>query len=317
MNPDRLSGYLHPTPPFRLPARIPEGRPHQVTPHRDGVRLQLHLNIDGRPLLATVRAVGTPRRPVLAWELTAAHAISEAIRYAALERLVRILDLHAPRHDFLAAAALDPPLQAVLRHRGGAVPIRAATVFEAVVIAVIRQHHPHRSGRCLTRLATHFGAALPGAPGQGHAFPAPSAFLKPSLERLAALSGSRELAWRLQVVASGIEEGGDARLMQLSSPALGAWLGDIAGLDAAAVRWLLIRDLGRNDPLPAPDSLLDQGLRAIYGPLNGDDYLRLTARYRPWSSIWDAVVRMAGEQVSGTAVTAEGPLVFSSRPELR
>ena len=262
--------------------------------YEDG-RYRRLLRIDGRLALVDVGWNGEPDTPALT---VRAHGAGLGDEHApAIERTVGWLlgtdqDL-APFYRLALADAGLAPL--VRRFRGLHVP-QAASVFEALVSAVLGQQVSSVVARVLRNTVVEaYGDQLEHDGSIYTAFPTPAALAGASVEdlRTAKLSGRK--AEYVQGIAQGVASG-ELDLEALHScpdAEIVEELCRIRGVGPWTAHWLLIRAFDRADGFPHGDLALQRHVTAILGRdseakggsrMSGDEALKASLRWAPYRS---------------------------------
>ena len=161
---------LTPTPPFDLHATANHQTYYQrefgADMYRDGVYYRA-LEVEGSLLLAVVRSTGTVEAPALALEVLGEGVRSRVVGLVA-EEMTRMLALRVNLRPFYAMAEEDPFLAAATRSFYGLHPPQTASVFEALVMAIIGQQISGAVARAIrartARALRSSGICIPDGP---------------------------------------------------------------------------------------------------------------------------------------------------------
>ncbi|MFO1051539.1 MAG: Ada metal-binding domain-containing protein [Planctomycetota bacterium] len=233
-----------------------------VSERREGDRFLQAVELDGSP---AVLELDFSRHGRVGVALESARALSPAMRIAAHRVVVRLLGLGADDAGFARrAAALGETAGWARRYPGLRVPC-TATVFDALVLAIVGQQVNLGFALELRReLVSMCGAS---APRGLRALPSPSAVAALTVDALRDRRFSRQKAECLIAVARAIEDGTldlDA-LERGSARTARRRLCEIRGLGPWSAEYVLMRGFGHADCAPAGDVALAVALQAACG----------------------------------------------------
>lgn len=243
------------------------------------------LDVRGKLVLATVRSVGSVAAPELAVELQGDGLASQDAALAA-DQVAWILGAHQQLTPFYALAQTDPVLSAVVERFNGLHLPHAASVFEALVLAILGQQLATNVARIIrTLLIETYGPCQTFQGETYYTFPRPESLLAATVEELQRLKLSRRKAEYIQGIAAAAlgESNGLEALRQLPDADVVEQLRQLRGVGPWTAQWALIRALGRPDAFPLGDLALRRTVSQLY--FNGADLddARLEEFSRRWS----------------------------------
>lgn len=224
------------------------------------------LELNGLPLLAVVRATGTADLPSLSLEITG-EGVLPSVRKRVAESMTRMLSLELDLRPFYAKAREDPLLYQATQSFYGLHPPQTASVFEALVMAIIGQQISGAVARALRiRIVQALGIPLTVDGGTLHTFPNAVAFMNARHDGLRALGlSNRKTEYILDIAARAADgqfEFDD--FARLSNAEVTDRLTQIRGVGAWTAQWVMLRALGRTDPFPAGDLALRRVISQHY-----------------------------------------------------
>ncbi len=285
-----ISLTLQPTPPFDFELTAGYHTYFQARSGADNVESGVYrrlLDLDGRLALAEVRSTGAVDSPELAVELrgedlTAAHGEQAA------DQIRWMLGTGQDLVPFYALAESEPMLASLgSRFRGLHLP-RTATLFEALVLAILGQQISAAVARAMRMLLIErFGesAELDGV--TYYAFPRPESILASSPEELRSLKLTRRKAEYIHGIAAKAIEPGWADLPHLPDGEIVSRLTSLRGVGHWTAQWALVRGLARPDALPLGDLALRRGVSRLW--LDGEtvtdaEVEAIAGHWCPWRS---------------------------------
>jgi 3-methyladenine DNA glycosylase/8-oxoguanine DNA glycosylase len=216
--------------------------------------LRAGLHIDGRPAIIEIRQNGEQPQQVVA-SITAPLG---AIRLRAIAG--RLIGADLDLRPFYALSADHPVMGPVVKALKGVKPLRPASLFEMLIVAITEQQLSLAAAFYIRRrLVERFGTQRDGV----WIFPTPVTLAAASLAELATCGLSRRKAEYIRDVAGEIAAGRldlDALAGMTDAEAHGV-LARQRGFGAWSIQYVLTRGLGRPDCLPAGDV----GLRRVVG----------------------------------------------------
>lgn len=260
---------LTPTAPFDLHLTASHQTYYQpesgADRYQDGVYSRVLL-IDGSPWVAMVCSQGNPDQPHLSLEMVG-DGVPEKAAEAAVPQISHMLTLDLPLRPFYAAVRDDPFLREATRQMYGLHPPQTASVYEALVMAVIGQQISGVVARSIrARIVKALGVPLSINGRLLFAFPTPEALLGAGPERLRSLGLSARKAEYLLGIAAAAAEGAleQGPLSRLSHQEVVEELTRLRGVGQWTAQWVLLRALARPDAFPAGDLALRRLISEVY-----------------------------------------------------
>lgn len=245
------------------------------------------LDLRNKLVLASVRSLGTVEAPELAVELEGVD-LSEPERRAAAAQVAWLLGADAPLAAFYALTQEDPVMSALTaRFRGLHLP-HTASVFEALVLAVLGQQISTNVARAIRTLLIETYGPRQTFGGQSYfAFPRPETLASASVEDLRRLKLSGRKAEYVRGIAQAAlnPSGGLDSLQELPDDAVVAQLTALRGVGPWTAQWVLVRALGRPDAFPAGDLALRRAVSRLYlggAPVSEQQAEEFSRRWSPW-----------------------------------
>lgn len=274
--------------------------------YEDG-RYRRLLRIDGRLALVDVGWNGEPDTPALTVRAHGAGIGDE--RAPAVERTVCwLLGTDQDLARFYQLALADDGLAPLVRRfRGLHVP-QAASVFEALVSAVLGQQVSSVVARVLRNtIVEAYGDQLEHDGSIYRAFPTPAALAGASVEDLRAAKLSGRKAEYVRDIAEGVDRGElDLEgLHALPDAEVVEELCRIRGVGPWTAHWLLIRAFDRADGFPHGDLALQRHVTAILcrdsetdggSRMSGEEALEASLRWAQYRSYVTTYLFAAGRQ---------------------
>jgi DNA-3-methyladenine glycosylase II len=255
---------LTPTAPFDLHLTASHQTYYQresgADRYQDGVYSRVLL-IGGSPVLAMVRFQGSADQPHLSLEMAGDGA------EAAAQQISHMLTLDLPLRPFYTAVCDDPFLGEATRQMYGLHPPQTASVYEALVMAVIGQQISGVVARSIrARVVQALGAPLAINGHTLSAFPTPEVFLGAGPEQLRRLGLSARKAEYIMGIAARAAEGAleHGPLSRMSNQEVIEDLTHLRGVGPWTAQWVLLRALARPDAFPAGDLALRRLISEVY-----------------------------------------------------
>lgn len=247
-----------------------------IEPASNALRAAMYF--EGKPAIVEIRQSGRQIDAVGPASLGEA-----ALREIAARLVNAALDLR----PFYALCADHAVLASVAASLHGLKPLRPASLFEMLVIAITEQQLSLAAAfHIRQRLVERFGQRLSGV----LIFPPPARLVAAPIAELKACGLSERKAEYIQTLAGEIAAGrlDLAALDMLSDAAAREALARHRGLGEWSIEYFLARGLGRPDSLPATDV----GLRRVVGRylshgarLSADELKRALAPFTPYRSL--------------------------------
>ena len=264
-------------------------RDRYATNRFDGAVFRRLLDLKGKLCLTSVCSLGTLDSPQLEIKITGA-SLDDAIVAAAKHRIAWLLDTDTDLSPFYVMASQDPILAPLVCELRGLHLPHTASVFEALVLAILGQQISSHVARLLrTQLTETFGAPVKIEGVTYHAFPRPEALVAAGVERLRAIKFStRKSEYIVDISAAvasgklepeGLHHQPDEEVIRI--------LTSIRGVGLWTANWLLISALGRSDGFPNSDLALLRTLGILVKegkPFQPEEALQFSSRWSPFRS---------------------------------
>ena len=253
----------------------------------DGVYRRL-LDLEGNLVLASVTNAGTVDAPELAVELQSDRLDPENIK-AATRQVAWLLGVGQDLAPFYAIGDQDPAMSAIIQRYHGLHLPHTASVYEALVLAILGQQIATNVARIIrTLLIETHGPQQKFDADTYYAFPRPESLAALSVEQLRAM----RLSWRKAEYVKGISEaaldfypGGMEALHGMSDDEVIRKVVALRGVGPWTAQWVLIRALGRPDALPSGDLSLRRVVSRVYfegSEINDSQLEEFAQRWSPW-----------------------------------
>ena len=257
--------------------------------YMDGVFSRL-LEVGGSCCLIQISSFGRIESPELRL-VVKGRDLDDRIISEAQRQAVRLLGVDQDPKPFYLMARGEPFLDPLVeRLRGLHIP-QAASVWEALVLAILGQQISSHVARLLRmRLVDNYGFPVTDNGSAHHAFPRPDVIAKIGVKGLQALKISQNKAKYIVDIADGIVSGSLdlEELQKQSDEEIIDFLTDIRGVGSWTASWLLIRAFGRPDAFPVEDLALRRTLSDLLkkdtSPLTPTRALKISKRWSPFRS---------------------------------
>ena len=257
----------------------------------DGVYRRL-LDLDGNLVLASVRSLGSVEAPELAVELQSQRLNSQDIEKAT-EQVAWLLGTSQDLTPFYEAAQQDTPLSAIVNQYHGLHLPHTASVYEAVVLAILGQQIATNVARIIRTLIIESHGPNQVFDGEDfYAFPRPETLGGLSIEELRGMKLSQRKAEYVQGISLASKNfspdsspDGFESLHRMSDEDVVASMVALRGLGIWTAQWVLIRALGRPDALPLGDLALRRVVSRVYfegAEINDAQLGEFAQRWSPW-----------------------------------
>ncbi|MCH8225237.1 MAG: DNA-3-methyladenine glycosylase 2 family protein [Chloroflexi bacterium] len=245
------------------------------------------LDLGNKLVLASVRSVGSIDAPELTVELEGDGLTSEEAAEASNE-VAWLLGTDQDLGPFYALTDGDPTMSAIAkRFRGLHLP-HTASVFEALVLAIMGQQIATNVARIIRTLFIETYGPRQTFDGRTYyAFPRPETLIEATVEDLRGM----KLSWRKAEYIRGIVEAamegafGPDQLATLNDEQVAQRLIELRGVGQWTAQWVLIRSLGRPDALPLGDLALRRAVSKLYfsgDEINDGQLDEFSRRWSPW-----------------------------------
>ncbi|MCH8350556.1 MAG: DNA-3-methyladenine glycosylase 2 family protein [Chloroflexi bacterium] len=259
----------------------------------DGVYRRL-LDLDGTLVLASVRSVGTIESPELAVELRGEGLTSSQVGQAS-ERVAWLLGAQQDLAPFYSMAEKDSTMLAMTQRFHGLHLPHTASVFEALVLAILGQQIATNVARIIrTLLIETYGPSQTFDGDVYYSFPRPETLGAVPVEELRGKKLSQRKAEYVQGIALAAldDPTGLEGLHQLTDQEVVQSVTALRGVGNWTAQWLLIRALGREDALPLGDLALRRAVSRFYfGDVQLDDkqveeFSRRWSPFRTYATVY-------------------------------
>lgn len=256
-------GTLYPIPPYDLALSTRLARLHSVLDvARDGEYWRA-LEINGALALVRVVSRGTPEAPELdVYRMNAAGPVDDALL---LRRVAHLLGVDADMRPFYAHARHDPVLWPLVQPLYGLRHVRSASLFEALMVAVIEQqialNLAQRGERWLLGWA---GGRIDYKGEPFYTFPSPERIAAASVEDLLPLKITRIRIGVMRSVARQIVDGAISFDDLHTADAAMRTLTRIKGIGQWTAAWAVIRALGAYPYIGENDVALQAAINHYY-----------------------------------------------------
>ena len=248
------------------------------------------LDLGDKLVLASVRSVGDVDAPQLAVELQA-ESLGPGQAAAATEQVARLLGTGQDLAPFYELARQDTALSPIVEQFFGLHLPHTASVFEALVLAILGQQIATNVARIIRTLMIETHGPRQTFDGETfYAFPRPETLAGLSVDQLRGLKLSQRKAEYVQGVARTALEFsscGLEPLRRMSDEEAVETMLALRGVGHWTTQWVLIRALGRPDALPLGDLALRRAVSRISSA--GEDLTdarleEFCRRWSPWRS---------------------------------
>ena len=252
----------------------------------DGVYRRL-LDLDGQLVLASVSSLGSLEKPELSVELQGEGLTSDNVEVAT-DKVAWILGVGQELEPFYASAQGDPAMAAITQRFHGLHMPHTASVFEALVLAILGQQIATNVARIIRTLLIETYGPRQTIDGETYyAFPRPETLAALRVEDLRGMKLSQRKAEYVHGIACTALDDPEfiEGLHHLDDKAVVRQITSLRGVGNWTAQWLLIRALGRPDALPLGDLALRRVVSRLYfqdEPLNDTQVEEFCRRWSPY-----------------------------------
>ena len=245
------------------------------------------LDLDGQLVLASVSSLGSLEKPELSVELQGEGLTSDNVEVAT-DKVAWILGVGQELEPFYASAQGDPAMAAITQRFHGLHMPHTASVFEALVLAILGQQIATNVARIIRTLLIETYGPRQTIDGETHyAFPRPETLAALRVEDLRGMKLSQRKAEYVHGIACTALDDPDfiEGLHHLDDEAVVRQITSLRGVGNWTAQWLLIRALGRPDALPIGDLALRRVVSRLYfqdEPLNDTQVEEFCRRWSPY-----------------------------------
>lgn len=227
---------------------------------RDYERVPAHVQIQDGRLRRVVSVLDTPilfeveaaDRPTLTLR---AEGLDDTLIAAATDRVRFYLGLDDDLEPFYRRA--DPIFDGIVRKLYGYHMLKVLTPFEAACWALIQQRTPNGfAHKTMAKLSEHFGNRLTVEGTTYTAFPEARQMLHDPQARVLDATNNTRKTDRLLHLIRAFATADETFLRQGPYGDVARWLGNIKGLGAWSVDFIMLRGLGRTEHVPWSDTAM-------------------------------------------------------------
>tara|TARA_B100001013_G_C24543105_1_gene415452 strand:+ start:7 stop:924 length:918 start_codon:yes stop_codon:yes gene_type:complete len=245
------------------------------------------LDLDGQLVLASVSSLGSLEKPELSVELQGEGLTSDNVEVAT-DKVAWILGVGQELEPFYASAQGDPAMAAITQRFHGLHMPHTASVFEALVLAILGQQIATNVARIIRTLLIETYGPRQTIDGETYyAFPRPETLAALRVDDLRGMKLSRRKAEYVHGIACTALDDPEfiEGLHHLDDEAVVRQITSLRGVGNWTAQWLLIRALGRPDALPLGDLALRRVVSRLYfqdEPLNDTEVEEFCRRWSPY-----------------------------------
>ncbi len=284
---------VSPVPPydFELTAGQPNYSREQqfkTEEYIDGCYIRL-LDLGDTVALARVRSVGPVDQPELSVELTGDDITDSDVEQAA-RQITWLLGCDQDLRPFYDAVTGDPVLADVVNDFYGYHNTRSASVYEALVQAVLGQQIATNVSRIIRGLLVeNYGVRATILDREWYAFPRAESLAMAEVDDLRQLKLSYRKAEYIQGIARAALESGDNLdgIHALEDDEVVKRMVAMRGVGNWTAQWVLVRALARPDGFPIGDLALRRTVSGLYfdgQEIDDAQLLDFSERWSPWRS---------------------------------
>ena len=282
-----------PVPPydFELTAGQPNysrDQEYKTEEYTDDAYIRL-LDLGDKVSLASVNSTGTVDNPELSVTLTGDDLTDDDGQRAA-RQLTWLLGCDQDLRPFYDSVSGDPVLAGVVADFYGYHSTRTASVYEALVQAVLGQQIATAVSRIIRNLLVqHYGVRATIAGREWYAFPRANSLATAKVEDLRQLKLSFRKSEYIQGIARAALDAPDGfeELRQLPDEEVVRQMVALRGVGNWTAQWVLVRALARPDGFPVGDLALRKTVAALYfdgAEITDQQLLDFSIRWSPWRS---------------------------------
>ena len=252
----------------------------------DGVYRRL-LDLDGQLVLASVSSLGSLEKPELSVELQGEGLTSDNVEVAT-HKVAWILGVGQELEPFYASAQGDPAMATITQRFHGLHMPHTASVFEALVLAILGQQIATNVARIIRTLLIETYGSRQTIDGETYyAFPRPETLAALRVEDLRGMKLSQRKAEYVHGIACTALDDPEfiEGLHHLDDEAVVRQITILRGVGNWTAQWLLIRALDRPDALPLGDLALRRVVSRLYfqdEPMNDSQVEEFCRRWSPY-----------------------------------
>ena len=254
----------------------------------DGAYLRL-LDLGDKAALAQVESTGSVDDPALTVSLTGDDLTDDDAERAG-RQITWLLGCDQDLRPFYDSVAHDPILRDVVEQFYGYHNTRTASVFEALVQAVMGQQIATAVARIVRNLLIqNYGLHTSIGDREWYAFPRAETLARAEVSDLRQLKLSVRKSEYIQGIARAALESPDGfeRMHDLPDDEVVKGMVALRGVGNWTAQWVLVRALARPDGFPIGDLALRRTVASLYfdgAEINDEELLEFSHRWSPWRS---------------------------------
>ena len=254
----------------------------------DGAYLRL-LDLGDKAALAQVESIGSVDDPALTVSLTG-DDLTDHDAERASRQISWLLGCDQDLRPFYDSVAHDPILRDVVEQFYGYHNTRTASVFEALVQAVMGQQIATAVARIVRNLLIqNYGLHTSIGDREWYAFPRAETLARAEVSDLRQLKLSMRKSEYIQGIARAALESPDGfeRMHDLPDDEVVKGMVALRGVGNWTAQWVLVRALARPDGFPIGDLALRRTVASLYfdgAEINDEELLEFSQRWSPWRS---------------------------------
>jgi DNA-3-methyladenine glycosylase II len=254
----------------------------------DGAYLRL-LDLGDKAALARVESAGSVDDPQLAVSLTGDDLTDDDAERAG-RQISWLLGCDQDLRPFYDSVAHDPILRDVVEQFYGYHNTRTASVFEALVQAIMGQQIATAVARIVRNLLIqNYGVRASIGDREWYAFPRAETLARAEVSDLRQLKLSVRKSEYIQGIARAALESPDGfeRMHDLPDDEVVKGMVALRGVGNWTAQWVLVRALARPDGFPIGDLALRRTVASLYfngAEINDEELLEFSHRWSPWRS---------------------------------
>ena len=260
----------------------------------EGVYQRL-VDLGNKTALVSVSSLGSVEQPELSVKVQADKLSPEEVA-AAAKTAGWLLGCDQDLTRFYRVVEDDPALSQITRKFYGLHLPHTATVFEALVMAVMGQQIATAVARMIrTAMIETFGIRHDFDGETWYAFPRPESLSNASVEDLRGLKLSQRKAEYIRGIgAAALDPSGWLEgLSELADDEVVKRLLELRGVGHWTAQWALVRALGRDDAFPAGDLALQRAISNLYfegQKLSAEEIEEFSRRWSPYRTYATAYI---------------------------
>ena len=288
-----LTRVIKPTAPYDF--ELTAGQPNysrdqefKTEDYVDGSYMRL-LDLGEKVALASVSSQGTADDPKLAVTLTGEN-LTDADADRAAKQISWLLGCDQDLQPFYDSVSGDPVLAEVVQQFYGYHNTRTASVFEALVQAVMGQQIATAVARIVRNLLIQTYGVRGTVDGrEWYAFPRAETLARAEVSDLRQLKLSVRKSEYIQGIARAALESPDGfeGMHDLTDDEVVKGMVALRGVGQWTAQWVLVRALARPDGFPIGDLALRRTVAGLYfdgAEITDDELLEFSQRWSPWRS---------------------------------